>query len=129
MATIKRFEDLESWKKSRELCKEIYIITKKEEFYKDFKFRDQIRGASGSIMDNIAEGFERGNKKEFILFLAYAKGSAGEVRSQLYRAFDQAYIDQEKFEKLNTMIISISKMISQFIKYLKNTGIRGERYK
>src|SRR3990172_5987147 len=99
MATIKRFEYIHSWQKARILSKEIYTITKIGEFSKDYDLKNQIRKASGSIMDNIAEGFERGGKGEFIQFLGIAKGSCGEVRSQLYRALDREYIDKEKFNE------------------------------
>jgi len=80
---IERFEDLEIWIEARELCKSVFSITEKEPFNRDFKFRDQIRASSGSIMDNIAEGFERGGNKEFIQFLSIAKGSCGETRHRL----------------------------------------------
>ena len=100
MATIKRFEDIGAWQKARELSKEIYAITKIGEFSKDYELKGQIRKASGSIMDNISEGFERGGKGEFIQFLGIAKGSCGEVRLQLYRALDRKHIDKEKFNEL-----------------------------
>jgi four helix bundle protein len=86
MATIKKFEDIEAWQKARVLCQEIYRISREGQFAKDFALRNQICASSGSIMDNIAEGFERGGRKEFIQFLGIAKGSSGEVKSQLYRA-------------------------------------------
>ena len=92
--TIERFEDLEIWKLAKELCKFVYKITEKEHFTKDFTFKNQIRSSSGSVMDNIAEGFERDGTKEFIQFLSIAKGSCGECRSQSYRAFDYKYINQ-----------------------------------
>jgi four helix bundle protein len=95
--TINSFEDLEIWQLAREICIFVKQITDKEMFNKDFRFRDQIRGASGSIMDNIAEGFERDGNKEFGQFLSITKGSNGEVRSQSYRAFDYNYITPEQF--------------------------------
>jgi four helix bundle protein len=91
---VTRFEDLEIWQDARELCKSIKRITTETPLCRDFKLRDQIRAASGSVMDNIAEGFERGGNKEFIQFLSISKGSCGETRSQGYRAFDYNYIDQ-----------------------------------
>lgn len=129
MAKIKKFEDLEVWKEARELCKIIYSLTNKGTFSKDFDLVRQIRKSSGSIMDNIAEGFERDGKKEFIQFLSIAKGSAGEVRSQSYRAFDQNYISKEEFNELYEKANSISKMLSGFINYLKNSELKGIKYK
>ncbi len=109
MATIKAFEDIEAWQKARQFCKEIYKLTLEGSFAKDFSLRDQINRSSGSIMDNIAEGFERGSKNEFIQFLSYSKGSAGETRSQLHRAFDRNYITETTFQKLNEESQEISK--------------------
>lgn len=123
------FEDLPIWQKARELAKLVFEITLKEPFCKDFKFKDQIRGSSGSIMDNIAEGFERSGNKEFIQFLYIAKGSCGETRSQSYRAHDFKYIDQETLDKLLSTTVEISGEISNFIKYLKNSDLKGHKYK
>ncbi|MDZ7758439.1 four helix bundle protein [Rhodohalobacter sp.] len=126
---VERFEDLEIWQLSRELCKDVYQITSLEPFSRDFKLIDQIRGSSGSIMDNIAEGFERGGNKEFIQFLSIAKGSCGETRSQLYRAFDCKYITEAKLKSLTNSAISISKKISTLMNYLKKSDIKGPKYK
>jgi len=123
----KQFEDLEIWQRSRELCKDIYKITNYELFNKDFRFRDQIRASSGSIMDNIAEGFERNGNKEFIQFLYIAKGSCGETRSQLHRALDNDYIRKEEFDMLYDKTLLISKSILMFIQYLKNAEITGHK--
>ena len=108
---IQRFEDLEIWNEARNLCSIVFQITSREPFYNDYKFRDQVRASSGSVMDNIAEGFERGGNKEFIQFLSIAKGSCGEMRSQLYRAFDYNYIDQTTLNELLSRSINLSKHI------------------
>ena len=100
MATINKFEDLEIWQLAREICNKIFIITNKSHFYKDFSLKDQIRRSSGSIMDNISEGFEREGRKEFIQHLSISKGSAGEYRSQLYRALDRKYIITSEFDEI-----------------------------
>ena len=94
------FEDLRIWQNARELSKEIYRISRFTEFSKDYRFVGQITSAMGSVMDNIAEGFERDGNKEFFQFLSIAKGSCGEVRSQLYRAYDAGYIDEDLFNTL-----------------------------
>ena len=98
MSTIKRFEDLEIRQSARILCQDIHNIITTTSLNNDYKLRDQINSSSGSIMDNIAEGFERNGKNEFRQFLSIAKGSCGETRSQLYRVFDKNYINQEKLE-------------------------------
>ena len=125
---VEKFEDLEIWIIARELCKFIFEITEKLPFSKDYKFRDQIRSASGSIMDNIAEGFERGGNKEFMQFLSIAKGSCGETRSQSYRAFDFNYINQDSFDKINIESINLSKKISSLMSYLKQSEFKGSKF-
>jgi four helix bundle protein len=129
MAKIEKFEDLEVWQVARELCKIVYSLTNKNPFCKDFELVRQIRKSSGSIMDNIAEGYERDGNKEFIQFLSISKGSCGEVRSQSYRALDQSYISKEEFEELYNIASSISKMLSGFINYLRKSEINGIKYK
>lgn len=129
MATVESFEELEVWKKARILSKNIYGFTFKGLLSKDFELRGQIRSSSGSVMDNIAEGFERGGKAEFINFLVMAKGSCGEVRSQLYRIIDNEYISKKDFEKLYELSIEVSKMLNGFIQYLKKSDFKGFRYK
>ena len=129
MATIKRFEDLDAWKISRELCNKIGQIIDKELFQKNYRLIGQIEDSSGSIMDNIAEGFERGTRAEFIQFLGYSKGSCGEFRSQLYRALDRKYITQAEFEELFILVVRISAMIQKFIEYLQKTEVKGVRKK
>jgi four helix bundle protein len=100
MATIQRFEDLEVWKMSRELALDIYNATLHGTFANDNDLKWQIRKSSGSVMDNIAEGFERDGKKEFLQFLSIVKGSVGESRSQIYRAFDRKHLTQFEFDEL-----------------------------
>ncbi len=129
MATIKRFEDLECWKIARELNKFIYRITNREPFSKDFSFKNQIREAAGSSMDNIAEGFERDGNREFINFLSYSKGSAGEVRSQLHRAIDQNYISEGEFNEGYDLADRVGKMDKKFMKYLQQSDLKGEKFK
>jgi four helix bundle protein len=129
MSSVQQFEDLEIWQKARDLAKEINSIAQNSPLNKDYALKDQIQRSAGSVMDNIAEGFERGGRQEFIQFLAIAKGSCGEVRSQLHRAIDNSYINNELFESLYNKCISISKMISNLIEYLKKTDYKGIKYK
>lgn len=128
MATISRFEDLEIWKEARRLAKEIHNISIETELKSDFRFRDQIKSSSGSVMDNIAEGFERDGNLEFRQFLSVAKGSAGETRSQLYRALDYGYISEEKFEKLKSEYENLSGKIKNFITYLNKKDFKGNKF-
>ena len=127
MPTIKRFEDLDVWKESRLLNKIIGCLIQEKKFEHNFRLINQIEGSSGSIMDNIAEGFERGTRGEFIQFLGYSKGSCGELRSQLYRALDRNYIVQKQFDDLFKLVSRISAMIHSLIRYLQKTKINGLR--
>jgi four helix bundle protein len=129
MPTINRFEDLQIWQLARELSRLIFELTSHEPFSKDFHFRDQIRAAAGSVMDNIAEGFERSGQFEFVNFLGIAKGSAGEVRSQLYRAFNQNYITKTELENLQSRYSNLAEQIAGFIKYLNKSEVRGQKFK
>lgn len=119
MAGARSFEELEVWQVSRKLCKEIYEITNQPGLSKDFALRDQIRRSAVSILSNISEGFERKGDKQFTYFLGIAKGSAGELRSQLYIALDLNYINETEFEKLSVSVTSISKMIYGLMNYIK----------
>lgn len=129
MATITTFEEIDAWKLAKDLCSEIGKLIDSGAFQKNFRLINQIEGASGSIMDNIAEGFERGSRGEFLQFLGYAKGSAGELRSQMYRALDRKYITQTKFDELCEMVKNVSGKIQRFIEYLQGSGIPGTRKK
>jgi four helix bundle protein len=129
MATIKQFEDLEVWKQSSQLAQAVFDASQRDLFSRDFALKDQINRSSGSIMDNIAEGFERDGRQEFIQFLSYAKASAGEVRSQLYRAYDRKYLSQDQFDELTSKAKEISKAVTGFIAYLKKSEFRGTKYK
>ncbi len=129
MATITRFEDIEAWKKGRELRKAIYAHSKCGEFARDFGLKDQIRRAAISVTSNIAEGFERGGNKEFIQFLSNAKGSCGEIRDQLYVAIDEGYISQRDFDALYQLSLGVSRLISRFMTYLRRTAIRGQKFR
>ena len=116
MGVIEKFEDLEVWRESREFAKQIYRLTETESFSKEYRFKEQIKSSAGSIMDNIAEGFERSGNKEFVQFLYIAKGSCGETRSQLYRAFDGKLIDGNQFKEYTQKALNISQSLSNFIK-------------
>ncbi|WOC51968.1 30S ribosomal protein S23 [Bergeyella porcorum] len=128
MGTISRFEDLEIWQLSRILCNDVFKIIEETPLKNNFRLWNQMDGASGSIMDNIAEGFERNGNKEFIQFLSIAKASCGEVRSQLYRVKDRNFIDEETFDALMNQTLVLSKKISAFINYLKNSKMKGSKY-
>ncbi|WKL46872.1 four helix bundle protein [Flavobacterium pectinovorum] len=128
MATINRFEDLQIWKEARRLSKEIHLIAVETELKSDFRFKNQIKASSGSVMDNIAEGFERDGNLEFRQFLSIAKGSAGETRSQLYRVFDFEYISEQKFEVLKTDYENLSGKIKNFITYLNKKEFKGNKF-
>ncbi|OGN05077.1 MAG: hypothetical protein A2659_01475 [Candidatus Yanofskybacteria bacterium RIFCSPHIGHO2_01_FULL_44_24] len=134
MATIEKFEDLIAWQKARLLTKEVYKNLNIETFkslnlQRDHGFCDQIQRASVSIMSNIAEGFERGTRQEFLNYLFIAKGSAGEVRAQLYVALDVGYLNIEKFKYLNSLAVDCSRLIHSFTQKLKGSEFQGLQYK
>ena len=129
MATIERFEDIISWKESRELNKKLGELIDGGRFQHNYRLINQIEGSAGSIMDNIAEGFERSGNKEFIQFLYISKGSCGELRSQLYRALDRKYITDDEFEEFSSHAKRINNLIHKLIIYLENSAIKGLKYK
>ena len=129
MATIQRFEDMEVWQLARELSKKIYSLTFIEPTRSDYRLRDQMRGSSGSAMDNIAEGFERGSQFEFINSLSYSKGEVGELKSQLYRCKDNNYITQGLFDELYNQADILTKKLTSFITYLNSSKIKGQKFK
>ncbi len=129
MATINNFEDLEIWKLAREICKDIHRIINYEKFSKDFGQVKQINNSSGSIMDNIAEGFEREGNKEFRQFLFIAKASCGECHSQLIRAYDRNYINENEFNTIYERLVNENIKIKNFISYLKQSNMTGNKFK
>ncbi len=128
MATVQRFEDLKVWQQARAVAKHIYVLTKTTSLSSDYELRNQISRSSGSVMDNIAEGFGRGSRTEFIQFLGYSLGSNDEVKSQLYRSLDRNHLDQYQFNELYQQVDVVTKMIIAFINYLKRTEHRGLKY-
>ena len=129
MSTIKKFEDLEVWQLARVLCQEVHVLTLNQPFSQDFGLKNQINNSSGSVMDNIAEGFERDGNREFSQFLSIAKASCGECRSQPYRALDRNYMSKEQFELLSQKTTDLGRKISNLMTYLKNSEIKGNKFK
>jgi len=126
MATVTKFEDLEVWKLAREQAKAIYALTNEGNFSKDFSLKDQINRSAGSTMDNIAEGFERFTNKEFAQYLIISKGSNGEVRSQLYRAFDKGYITEEVLNERLEFSVMLGNKIKSFVDYLQSSKYKSK---
>jgi len=129
MAKIERFEDIISWQEARKLNKNLGVLIDGGRFKHSYRLINQIEGSAGSVMDNIAEGFERGGNKEFVHFLYIAKGSCGELRSQLYRALDRSYINQKEFDCFSVHAMKISSLIQKLITYLENSETKGIKYK
>lgn len=125
---IERFEDLEIWQISRDICKEIWNIIQTTSLQQDYKLREQINGSSGSIIDNISEGFERDGNREFINFLSIAKASCGETRSQLYRCLDRNHIDEVTFKRILDKTLLNSRKIKSFMIYLKKSDSKGSKF-
>lgn len=129
MATWGKREDIEIWREARNLCYKIWDLIQTTPLKNDFKLRDQMSGSSGSIMDNIAEGFGREGNKEFKQFLSYSIGSCSELRSQLYRCLDRQYIDIDTFNTLNNAVLTITKRIKTLMNYLKDSPYKRNKFK
>ncbi|HWN89370.1 MAG TPA: four helix bundle protein [Chitinophagaceae bacterium] len=129
MATVHRFEDLEIWQLARKLYQRISKLAEKIKKNHDYRFADQMKAAAGSIMDNIAEGFERNSRLEFLNSLSISKGESGELKSQLYRATDDSYLDKDEFDELYEDTDKVSKKIANFVKYLNSSNIKGLKFK
>ena len=129
MAKVQKFEELKIWQVAREVAKRVYELTRCGEFAKDFGLKDQIQRAAVSIGSNTAEGFERDSNSELMKFLSYAKGSAGEARSQLQTAQDVGYVTEEDFAELYELLTSESRMISRFQASLRQSPVKGLYYK
>lgn len=128
MATIQKFEEIASWIEARALNDILGKLIDENRFKNNFRLINQIEGSAGSVMDNIAEGFERGGNKELIQFLFIAKGSCGELRSQLYRAIDRKYISIDEFDIISEKAKRVSSLIQKFINYLKQTELKGPKF-
>lgn len=126
---LNNFEELEIWQESRKVAQRVRHFTRRKDFAKDYKFISQINSAAGSVMDNIAEGFERDGNKEFIQFLSIAKGSNAELRSQIYRALDADFITKDEFNEIQKYTDSIKNKIQKLIEHLKKSDFNGLKYK
>jgi four helix bundle protein len=128
MPTITKFEDLEVWQLTREIEQFTFELTKEELLSKDFKLKNQMNNSSSSIMSNIAEGFGRGGRLEFVNFLSFAKGSATELQSQYYNSLDRKYITEDRFNRIYQMIEILCKKISAFMSYLNQSEKKGQKF-
>lgn len=129
MPAIKRFEDLEIWQIARRISQKVYPLTLKEPICREYRLADQMKGSCGSVMDNIAEGFDRGSRLEFINSLGVARGESGELKSQLYRCLDNHFINQQLFDELYAELDQLIRKISSFIGYLNKSSIKGQKFK
>src|SRR5688572_15414668 len=129
MALIRRFDELDVWKQARLLYQDILNLVKKIRDNHDYRFADQMKAAAGSVMDNIAEGFERNSRLEFIHSLGISKGESGELTSQLYRAFDEKYLDENEFKTYYMRALRITDNLGGFIKYLNTSEYKGLKFK
>lgn len=128
MPTFDRFENIDAWQAARHLARDVYGITSEGAFRRDFGLRDQMRRSAVSTMSNIAEGFERDGNKEFRQFLSIAKGSCGEVRSQLYIARDVGYLDDQTYERLHKEATRVSELVSGLMRYLRRSNHPGPKF-
>lgn len=128
MAHYQSFEDLDVYKQATIFCDDIWDIICNTPLNKDYKLREQINGSSGSIMDNIAEGFGRGGNKEFIMFLSYSRGSCSESKSQLLRIYNRKHITEETYVLLNKKADILIEQLSKFINYLKSSNRKGSKF-
>ncbi len=126
---MKSLEEIGIWNLARKICKLIFELTRQEPLCKDFELVNQIRRSSRSVMDNIAEGYGRGGNKEFLQFLAIAKGSCCEAQSQIYQLADCDYISTQKFEELIAEIRSVYAGIVNLMEYLRNSEYKGSKYR
>jgi four helix bundle protein len=129
MGTFKGLHEMDAWLKARELVREIYAVSNQELFKKDFALRDQIRRAAVSILSNIAEGYDQDGNAEFMHFLSIAKGSAGELKSQLHIALDQNYLSKPAFERLHGLVLRVGSLIAGLMNYLRQSKITGIKFK
>ena len=129
MSTITKFDDLEIWQLARLQTSDFDKLVETTSLAKDFELRNQMNASSGSVMDCVAEGFERSGNSEFKNFLVIAKGSDGEFRSQLYRCLDRKHIQQKLFDELYTKNVMLGNKLMSFINYLQNSTYKGQRYK
>lgn len=128
MATFKTFEEIHAWQKARDLNQKVGQFIDSGRFQRNYRLINQIEGSAGSIMDNIAEGFERSGNREFLQFLYVSKGSCGEFRSQLYRAIDRNYIQQTEFDELFALSKEIINKLQKLIDYLQTSELKGTKY-
>ena len=129
MATVVRFEDLDVWKLARTINKEITPILKRLNDARCFELKNQLDDSLGSVMDNIAEGFERDGNREFVQFLSMSKGSLGESRSQLYRIFDRGFISEQELQQYQSECLELASKIANFMAYLRKAGHRGPKFR
>jgi len=129
MSKIESFEDLEVWQLARVICQDVYELFQKTALGKDFELRNQMSRSSGSIMDNIAEGFERNGNKELRQYLSISKASCAELRSQLFRCLDRKHISEEQFQIINNKALLQNKKLGSFISYLSKSDFKGSKFK